>query len=154
MTVWQVPGCHCVGVHAWVAGIANHGSLLFSREWVITVEAPGHSGHPPSTQCNAVVNNNYYWLLLLWCTKSVITVSFFPDTFLFPMSSLVLASVATARVWYLCDKTNLQFCKSSSVHKSSLMFLYCVRVLIKWWPPGKTRGSLWLYVANAKKKLL
>ena len=32
----------CVGAHGWVAGIASHGSLLFSRDWLITVEAPGH----------------------------------------------------------------------------------------------------------------
>ena len=31
----------------------------------------------------------------------LITVNFFPDSFLFPISSFVLASVATARVWYL-----------------------------------------------------
>ena len=34
----------CVGAHGWVAGIASRGS------WLITVEAPGHLRHPPSTQ--------------------------------------------------------------------------------------------------------
>ena len=48
----------CVGAHGWVAGIASHGSVLLSRGWLITVEAPGHPGHPPSTQLDAVVNNN------------------------------------------------------------------------------------------------
>ena len=43
------------GAHGWVAGIACHGSTLRSRGWLITVEAPGHPRHPPSTQLNAVV---------------------------------------------------------------------------------------------------
>jgi len=47
-----VPGCPCV----WVARIANHGSVLLSRGWLITVEAPGHPRHPPSTQLDAVAN--------------------------------------------------------------------------------------------------
>ena len=46
----------CVGVHGWFVGIASHGSILLSRGWLITVEAPGHPGHPPSTQLDAVVN--------------------------------------------------------------------------------------------------
>ena len=50
----------CVGAHGWVAGIASHGSILLSRGWLITVEAPGHPGHPPSTQLDAVVNNQSY----------------------------------------------------------------------------------------------
>jgi len=29
-----------------------------SRGWLITVEAPGHPGHPASTQFDAVVNFN------------------------------------------------------------------------------------------------
>ena len=45
----------CVGAHGWVAGIARHGSALLSRGWLVTLEAPGHPGHPPSTQLNAVV---------------------------------------------------------------------------------------------------
>ena len=48
----------CVGAHGWVAGIACHGSILLSRGWLITVEAPGHPRHPPSTQLNEVVKNN------------------------------------------------------------------------------------------------
>ena len=48
----------CVGAHGWVAGIDSHGSVLLSRGWLITVEAPGHPGHTPSTQLDAVVNNN------------------------------------------------------------------------------------------------
>ena len=49
----------CVGAHGWVAGIASHGSILLSRGWLITVEAPGHLGHPPSTQLDAVVKLIY-----------------------------------------------------------------------------------------------
>ena len=45
----------CVGAHGSVAGTASHGSVLLSRGWLITVEAPGHPGHPPSTQLDAVV---------------------------------------------------------------------------------------------------
>ena len=41
--------------HGWVAGIVSHGSVLLSRGWLITVEAPGDPGHPPSTQLDAVV---------------------------------------------------------------------------------------------------
>ena len=51
--------CTYVGAHGWVAVmIANHGSILLSRGWLITVEAPGHPGHPPSTQPDAIINNN------------------------------------------------------------------------------------------------
>ena len=46
----------CAGAHGWVAGTASHGSVLLSRGWLITVEAPGHPGHPPSTQLDAVAN--------------------------------------------------------------------------------------------------
>jgi len=49
----------CVGAHGWVAGIASNGSVLLSRGWLITVEGPGHPRHPPSTQLDAVVNENY-----------------------------------------------------------------------------------------------
>ena len=45
-----------MGAHGWVAGIAGHGSVLLSRGWLITVEAPGHPRHPTSTQLDAVVN--------------------------------------------------------------------------------------------------
>ena len=44
-----------MGAHRWVAGIASHGSVSLSRGWLITVEAPGHPGHPSSTQFDAVV---------------------------------------------------------------------------------------------------
>ena len=45
-----------MGAHGWVVGIASHGSVLLSgKGWLITVEAPGHPRHPPSTQLNAVV---------------------------------------------------------------------------------------------------
>ena len=46
-----------MGAHGWVAGIASRGSVLLCRGWLITVEAPGHPKHPPSTQLDAVVNN-------------------------------------------------------------------------------------------------
>ena len=45
-----------MGAHGWFVGIANHGSVLLSRDWLITVEAPGHAGHPPSTQFDEAVN--------------------------------------------------------------------------------------------------
>ena len=48
-----------MGAHGWVAGIASHGSVLLSRGWLITVEAPGHPRHPPSTQLDAVVNFSF-----------------------------------------------------------------------------------------------
>ena len=33
--------------------------MSLSKGWLITMEAPGHPEHPPSTQLDAVVNNNY-----------------------------------------------------------------------------------------------
>ena len=45
------------GAYGWVVRIASQGSVLLSRGWLITVEAPGHPRHPPSTQLNAVVNS-------------------------------------------------------------------------------------------------
>ena len=53
----------CVGAHGWVAGIVNHGSVLLSSSSLITLEAPGHPGHPSSTQLNAVVN--YYYCITI-----------------------------------------------------------------------------------------
>ena len=47
----------CEGACGSVARIASHGSVLLSRGWLITAEAPGHPGHLPSTQLDAVVNN-------------------------------------------------------------------------------------------------
>ena len=44
-----------MGAHGWVAGIANHGSVLLSRGWLITVEAPGQCRHPPFTQLDATI---------------------------------------------------------------------------------------------------
>ena len=42
----------------WVVGIASHGSIVLSRHWLITVEAPEHPGHPPYMyiQHDAAVN--------------------------------------------------------------------------------------------------
>ena len=47
----------CVGDYGWVAGIASHGSVLVSRGWLITVEAPGHPKQLLSMQPDAVVKN-------------------------------------------------------------------------------------------------
>ena len=55
----------CVGAHDWVAGIASHGSVLLSRGWLVTVEAPGHPGHPPSTQLDVVVKCLNAFLLIV-----------------------------------------------------------------------------------------
>ena len=55
----------CVGANGWVAGIASHRSVLLSRGWLVTVEAPGHPGHPPSTQLDAVVNLLILFKLLM-----------------------------------------------------------------------------------------
>ena len=61
----------CVGAHGWVAGIASHGSVLLSRGWLITVKAPGHPGHPPSTQLDAVVKDHQKISIIFpplsWC---------------------------------------------------------------------------------------
>ena len=46
-----------MGAQGWVAGIANHGNILLSKGWLITVEAPRHPGHPPTTQLDAVVKD-------------------------------------------------------------------------------------------------
>ena len=45
-----------VWAHGWVAGIARHGSVILSRGWLVTVEAPGYPRHPASIQHDAVVN--------------------------------------------------------------------------------------------------
>ena len=44
ITVRPVPGCPFVGAYGWIARIAGHGSVLLSRGWLITVEAPEHPG--------------------------------------------------------------------------------------------------------------
>ena len=62
ITVWRGPGCPCVlGLMAGLWGLLDMGigGVLLSRGWRITVEAPGHHGHPPSTQLDAVVNLSY-----------------------------------------------------------------------------------------------
>lgn len=45
-----------------------------------------------------------YKYICSFCISRRLTVNFFPETFLFPISSFVFASVATARVWYLWNK--------------------------------------------------
>ena len=45
-----------------------------------------------------------YKYICSFCISWRLTVNFFPETFLFPISSFVFASVATARVWYLWNK--------------------------------------------------
>ena len=60
----------CVGAHGWDVGIASHGSVLLSRGWLITVEAPGHPGHSPSTQLDAVVNLNLFTRLVVLIQKN------------------------------------------------------------------------------------
>ena len=55
-------GCPSVGSHGCVVGIASHGRVLVSRGWLITAEASGHPGDPPSTQLDAAViklRNNF-----------------------------------------------------------------------------------------------
>ena len=44
------------GLMAKLQGLLAMGAM--SRGWLITVEALGHPGHPPSTQLDAVVNFN------------------------------------------------------------------------------------------------
>ena len=56
----------CALAHGLVAGIASHGNVLLSRGWLITVEAPGHPGHPPSAQLDAVVKGKKKGLIPLW----------------------------------------------------------------------------------------
>jgi len=57
----QCEGCleDYVGAHGWVAGNACHGSIILSRGWLVTVEAPGYPRHPSSIQHDAVVK--YHW---------------------------------------------------------------------------------------------
>ena len=43
------------GGHGWVAGIASHESVSLSRDWLTSLEAPGHPWHPSSLQQDAVV---------------------------------------------------------------------------------------------------
>ena len=61
-----------MGAHGWVAGIASHEGVLLSRGWLITLEAPGHPGHPPFALVDVVVNfgnpdtvSNLDWLRFL-----------------------------------------------------------------------------------------
>jgi len=53
----------CMRAHGWVAGIASHGSVILSRDQLVTVEAPGYPGHPSSIQHNVVVN---IFFVVLW----------------------------------------------------------------------------------------
>ena len=62
--MWRLPRCRCVGPHGLVSGIARRGSVLLSRGWLITVEAPGHPRHPPSTQLDAFVDISLLLLLV------------------------------------------------------------------------------------------
>ena len=74
----QCDGCRDVPVWrscGWVVGIASHGSVLLSRSWLITVEAHGHPGHPPSTQRDTVVNrasgNMRWWDFAQWTSNCI-----------------------------------------------------------------------------------
>ena len=44
-----------MGLMAGLGGNASHGSVLLSSGWLITVEALGDPGHPPSTRLDAVI---------------------------------------------------------------------------------------------------
>ena len=46
-----------MGAHGWVVGTASHGNILLSRGWLISMEVPGHSGHPSSIQLDTVVKS-------------------------------------------------------------------------------------------------
>ena len=77
ITMWQVPGCPCVRAYGWIVGIASHASVLLSRGWLITMEAPGHAGLTPSTQLDAQF---YLWGLViikgykLWTVSDMLVV--------------------------------------------------------------------------------
>ena len=43
------------GLKAGLQGLLAMGAFYCLGGWLITVEAPGHPGHPPSTQLDAVV---------------------------------------------------------------------------------------------------
>ena len=38
------------GAHGWVARIASHWSIVLSKGWLTSIEAPSRSGHPSSIQ--------------------------------------------------------------------------------------------------------
>ena len=59
-----------MGAHDWVAGIASHESVLLSRGMLITVEAPGHPEHPPSTQLDAVVKETLIHCGNFWVRRT------------------------------------------------------------------------------------
>ena len=44
------------GLVAGMRGLLAMGAFLLSRGCLITMEASGHSGHPPSTHLDAIVN--------------------------------------------------------------------------------------------------
>ena len=48
-----------MGAHGWAAGISSHRSVILSRGWLVTVEAPGYPRLPSSIQHDAVVNRLY-----------------------------------------------------------------------------------------------
>ena len=58
------PRCSYVGANGWITGIASHGSVFLSWGWLVTVEAFGHPGLPPSTQLDACVDQNDIAFLL------------------------------------------------------------------------------------------
>ena len=59
----QCNRCPDVPVWGLMAGLPGLLAMGESRGWLITVEAPGHLGHPPSTQLNGVVKEIYPALL-------------------------------------------------------------------------------------------
>ena len=69
-----------MGAHGWVAGIASHGSVILSRGWLFTVQAPGYPRHPFFIWHDAVVNAPIMlWLVIdTFCgTLKVMTNSLF-----------------------------------------------------------------------------
>ena len=48
------------GLKAGLQGLLAMGAFYCLGGWLITVEAPGHPGHPPSTQLDAVVKDSLY----------------------------------------------------------------------------------------------
>ena len=55
----EYPDVPVWGLMAGLRGLLAMGSVLLSRGWLVTVKVPGHAGHPPSTQLDAVVNLSF-----------------------------------------------------------------------------------------------
>ena len=146
ITVWRVARCHCVGAHDWVWGIASHGSILLSRGRLITVEAPGHPRHPPSTQLDAFVNIILLLLLLVYSLRqeNFFSVGYVKFMCLNYCGMKPLRHCLKSKQHHHCP-TNALIRATLSLNVGTTMPYYSLASIVLFWRTGRLCWVSWVW---------